>query len=193
MHNRRDAAMFDLYSINLVSGEEMLLYENNENIINLLIDDNGRVQARIKQTEDARLVQIPSQTKEWKTLLSASKFDSIHPLNSSLDGSSLYLLSNVGRERQVLIELNLISGAQKVLAEHDRVDIHAGLISPARRLPQLAYAAPDYPTLIYLDDKLQHRLRSFLSDTADGLSISSLDRVERYAVISSWDHSGRAE
>jgi len=39
MHNRRDATRFDLYSIDLITREETLLFENTDNVLSLLIDD----------------------------------------------------------------------------------------------------------------------------------------------------------
>lgn len=46
-HNRRDREVFDLYSINLDTGLEKILYQNNDNSSNFLLDDEGKILSKI--------------------------------------------------------------------------------------------------------------------------------------------------
>ena len=192
-HNRRDASVFDLYSINLVSGEESLLFENNENTIQTLVDDDGNIRARVRQTDNARVLEVPASflSSKWKTLITAGRFDSIKPVDLSDDGSHLYLLSNVARDKRALSKINLETGVEQTLLSHNDVDIDYIFMSQRDRRPLLAYATPDYPELIFLDEKLEQRLARFRpADRPAGLNIMSIDRQERHATISNWDASG---
>ena len=192
-HNRRDRAIFDLYSVNLTNGEEKLLYEDNENIIQTLVDDHGQIRARVKQTDTSRLLQVPDKgdNNQWKTLITADRFDSINPIDLSQDGSSLFLLSNVGRDKLSLLELNLDTGKEQTLAKHNDVDINHVFMSQRDRRPLIAYAAPDYPELMFLDHDIEQRLARFIpDDRPTGLNIMSIDREQRHATIATWDTTG---
>ncbi len=190
MHNRRDPAVFDLYRVNLGTGQEQMIYKNTENIIDIRINDEGEIRARIRQSETARLLEVPDAAGNWKPLITASKFDRIAPIELSLDGLRLYLLTNVGRDKLVFAELNLNSGEQTILQAHKDVDINSVLTSPKDRRPLIAFATPDYPELIFFDDLLKQRLTQFIGDKPLGVNVMSLDREERFATVATWDQAG---
>jgi len=190
MHNRRDPAIFDLYSVNLETGKELLVHENNDNIIRILIDDDGLPRARVKQTDSSRLLQVPLAGNKWKTLIEAGKFDVIIPKELSIDGSKLYFFSNIGRDKSALFLLDLDSGDQQLIYEHDEVDVYDLRVSRLDRRPLYLLATPDYPEIHFFDETLKQQMTPFIGDNRSGVHLSSIDRDERFATLISWDHSG---
>ena len=190
MHNRRDPAIFDLYKTDIITGEETLLYQNDESIIHLLLDDSGVVRARVRQTESERLLESVSDDGEWRVLIRAGKFDNINPIDVTNDGASMYLLSNVGRDKRALTVVDLKSGDEEMLFEHDRVDFGGVIISSKDRRPLAGGAVPDYPEIVFFDKALEKRLQPLLGDEPAGLFVMSIDREERYMTVSVGDHTG---
>ena len=190
MHNRRNAEIFDLYSVNILDGSETPLYQNDENIISVLIDDEGELHARIKQTESSRLLQVPFPGGGWKTLIEATMFDRMNPVDLSLDGSKLYLFSDVGRDKRALVLLDLQTGQQELVIEDDRVDVNYVFMSKRQRRPLYAVTTPGYPEITYFDETLKRQMRAVVDSHPIGVEVSSIDRAERYATLVTWDHTG---
>lgn len=59
IHNGRDKAVFDLYRLNLASGGMTLLYENTEQVTQLVTDRHGRLRARVRQDDTYRYLELP--------------------------------------------------------------------------------------------------------------------------------------
>ncbi len=190
MHNRRNAEIFDLYSINILDGSETLLYQNDENIISVLIDDEGELHARIKQTESSRLLQVPFPGGGWKILVEATRFDRMHPVDLSLDGSKLYLFSDVGRDKRSLVLIDLQTGKQKLVVEDDRVDVNYVFMSKRQHRPLYVVTTPGYPEITYFDETLKRQMQAVVDSHPIGVEVSSIDRAERYATLVTWDHTG---
>jgi dipeptidyl aminopeptidase/acylaminoacyl peptidase len=190
MHNRRNAEIFDLYSVNYIDGTETLIHENNDNIVSLFIDDEGALRARVKQTNSERLLQVPAENGHWNTLVVASKFDQIHPVDLSLDGSLLYMFSDVGRDKKELVLLDLETGDEKIIYRHDKVDAGYVYMSKQRRRPLYAVSTPGYPEVTYFDEALRMQMEAVIDTHPMGVDITSMDRSERYATIVTWDHMG---
>jgi len=189
MHNRRDASIFDLYQINLETGQEKLLYQNSDNVLSLLVDDSGAVRARLRQEDTSRLIEVP-EGSNWKTLLSATVFDNLYPLALTESGDALHVISNVDRDKRALIRVDLSSGEQTMVLEDDRVDLGSVWMSPRDKRPLFAHVEPNYPELLFLDAGFERVLKPFHKPGINGVSLMSLDRAENMATAVVYDHTG---
>ncbi|MEM7294561.1 MAG: alpha/beta fold hydrolase, partial [Pseudomonadota bacterium] len=189
-HNRRDSTVFDLYAVNVKTGEETLIHENENGVISTLLDDEGNIKARVRQSDFARYLQVPTKDGGWRAIKRADKFDTIHPLVISTDSTTLYLLSNVGRDKNALTAVNLDTFEETLIFEHDRADFGGVLFSLRTRRPLAGGAVPDYPEIKFFDKIFEERVSPLLGDGVAGLNVMSMDREERFATLSIWDHSG---
>ena len=188
-HNRRDRAVFDLYEIDLFTGEESLVFKNTNNVIDTLMDDEGNVLARVRQTDSHRFLEVRLDDG-WDTLLTAGPFDWITPLEFSKDSNSLYVISNVDRDKAALLSIDLFSAEQSLIYEHPKVDVQYVYISRASGKPLAAFTEPDFPAINFFDSDLERQLGDFFTPGVNGISIMSMDRIESKATLVIYDHTG---
>lgn len=188
-HNRRDQSVFDIYSINIETGEEVLVYENAENVINTLIDDTGNVLARVRQTDEKRILEV-ADNAGWRAVLTAGQFDWINPVSLNADSSALFLITNVGRDKAALMQIDIETSKQTLIYEHELVDVQNVYISTKTKTPMAAFVFPDYPEIEFLDANFEKQLSAFYTPGKSGLNITSIDREEKIATIEIYDHTG---
>ena len=189
MHNRRDASIYDLYEINVTNGDERLLYQNNENSVSLLIDDEGNLRARVKQDDSTKKLQS-FKNGQWQTLVSANLFDDLYPIDLDNTGENLYIVSNINRDKKVLQLLNLETAELKTIYEHETTDTGWARLSRKDRRLLTVSIEPDYPKLIYFDHKFEKAVKAFEKPGKHGKNIRSDDFNEQFSTIATWDHSG---
>ncbi len=117
-------------------------------------------------------------------------FDRMNPVDLSLDGSKLYLFSDVGRDKRALVLLDLQTGRQELVIEDDRVDVNYVFMSKRQRRPLYAVTTPGYPEITYFDETLKRQMQAVVDSHPTGVEVNSIDRAERYATLVTWDHTG---
>ena len=190
MHNRRDRSVFDLYRVEIASAAEVLVHQNSDNVISLLVDNDGVIRARVKQTENERLLQVPADPSDWQTLITASKHDDLYPFELSADGGGLYVISNVGRDKRTLLLIDLSTNEQRLVYEHDDVDFAFVKMSRLHRKPLYIRVVSGYPENIYFDELFRQQMQAFKDASPAAVDITSIDREERFATLARWDHAG---
>ena len=135
-HNKRDPKVFDIYRINVKTGDSTLVAQNPGNITNWVTDHSGRV--RIATTTDGvntSLLYRASEKDSFKTVLTTDFRTTVAPLFFTFDNKSLYALSNRGRDMTALVVLNPISGKEsKPLFEDPEVDLVGASYSRKRKV-----------------------------------------------------------
>jgi len=135
-YNNRDAKVFDVYRINVITGDSTLVAQNPGNITHWLTDHAGRV--RIATTTDGvntSLLYRPSEKDPFKTVLTTDFRTSVAPLFFTFDDKSLYALSNRGRDKTALVILDPATGKEsKPLFEHPDVDLDGASYSRKRKV-----------------------------------------------------------
>ncbi len=135
-HNTRDPNVFDVYRINVKTGESVLVAQNPGNITSWLTDHGGRV--RIATTTDGvntSLLYRASEKDPFKTILTTDFRTSVEPLFFTFDNKSLYALSNRGRDKSALVVLDPDTGKEsKPLFENPDVDLDGASYSRKRKV-----------------------------------------------------------
>jgi dipeptidyl aminopeptidase/acylaminoacyl peptidase len=131
--NDRDARWHDLYIVDILTGERRLVYENTEEIASFILDswlnlrlatttrNKGRGSAILKWT-GAAFEEIIS--------IEADDVMSTNPLHVNRAGDAWYLRSSIGRDKAVMLRVDWTSGAQVLVASHDKVDITGIMTDP---------------------------------------------------------------
>jgi dipeptidyl aminopeptidase/acylaminoacyl peptidase len=186
-HNRRDKTIFDLYRVHLLSGRQTLVTENPGNVKAWLTDPRGRPAGRIVKQDENIALQLNEAAAPIYTWSAA---DSVGFAGLSERGDRLFLLSNKGRDRVALLEIDIASGAEKVLHAHPQVDVTGVMVHPISGEPLTAYAQPDYPEVTRLNAAAPDF--SNLKQGPGHRAVISSDRAFRRLVVAHTTDKGEA-
>jgi TPR repeat protein/dipeptidyl aminopeptidase/acylaminoacyl peptidase len=193
-----NAQVYDLYRIDLRTGNSTRLTENSGDVREWLADEHGTTRARLRELGAAGGVLEVNVGDQWRELQRYDLEEFVHArlLRADADASRLWLLSHRGRDRLALVRVDTVSGAESIVYEHPHADVAEVSLGPSG--PLLALTHPDYPALEFLDPVPTTRLRAILPEGPAALSISSLSddgrwmtaRVETDRRITQWliDH-----
>ncbi len=135
-HNGRDPKVFDVYRINVTTGDATLEAENPGNITGWLTDHAGRV--RLATTTDgvnSTLLYRATEQDSFQPVLTTDFRTAVEPLFFTFDNISLYALSNRGRDKKALVVLDPGSGEESApLFEVSEVDLGGAGYSRKRRV-----------------------------------------------------------
>ncbi|MFQ3599495.1 MAG: S9 family peptidase, partial [Chloroherpetonaceae bacterium] len=131
--NQRNPQLFDVYRLNLETGEHQLIAENPGGVIGWLTDHTGALRIGI-QTDgvNKHVLYRKSEQDAFTPIVSTSFRDSFLPQCFTFDNQHLYALSNIGRDKLALVRFNPETRQEEeLLFEHHEVD--ASGVSYSRR------------------------------------------------------------
>jgi dipeptidyl aminopeptidase/acylaminoacyl peptidase len=133
-HNGRDPKVFDVYRVNVVTGQSTLVARNPGNIISWVPDHAGRVRAAVTSDGVNRtLLYRERETDEFKPVLTTNFRESVEPQFFTFDDKRLYVVSNRGRDKSAAAVLDPATGKEEVLWSHPDVDVGGLTYSRARK------------------------------------------------------------
>ena len=143
-HNGRDKRHFDLYRVNVATGESNLIERNEEGFTGYFTDQQFRVLFAVSFTEDGWVEFVRRGNDErWDCFerIDADDQMTTRTVEVSADGRELYWLDSRGRDTAAVIAQDVASGAIRVLAEDPHSDFTAILLDPALDRPIAAVCA----------------------------------------------------
>jgi len=171
--NKRDPKVFDVYMINVKTGETQLVALNPGNITGWLTDHLGRV--RIATTTDGLNTSILYRVSEkdpFKTVLTTDFRTTVEPMFFTFDNKFLYALSNRGRDKTALVTLDPNSGKEsKPLFEHADVDLDEASYSRKRKV------------LTYVSFNTWKEKRNFFDPESKDIFTKLQEKLPGYEVI----------
>jgi len=131
--NERDKSWHDLFLIDIRSGKRELLFENKDQLSRIVLDrqfkprlasktrakEGGRTRYRI---DDGKLIEIGVVGHEDDL--------TTYTIGYTRDGSTLYTVSSIGRDKAALFATDTATGKERVLAEHPKADVGHVLSHP---------------------------------------------------------------
>jgi len=132
--NLRDESVFDVYRLDLGSGESQLDTQNPGDVAGWLNDNAFVVRAAVVQNEDGTsLIRIRDDAASpWRTLDEFSFEDGPgSPVAFSPDDRSLYVISSKGANAARLVCYDLASGAVEALVADSMYDVAGAYVDPA--------------------------------------------------------------
>ncbi|MDE0343558.1 MAG: S9 family peptidase [Deltaproteobacteria bacterium] len=123
--NRERHYLYDLYEIDLNTRGYELRATNQGDTASWLMSRTGKVAGRVQEAPDgAWELQAARGDANWETLLSGTFRDKLEPIENFPDEAArIHVLTNAGRDKTAVIELDLDTGEQRVLFEAPGVDI----------------------------------------------------------------------
>jgi dipeptidyl aminopeptidase/acylaminoacyl peptidase len=136
-HNERDKRFFDIYRINVATGQSTLLQANN-GFVGFFTDPHFRVRFAMKSAADGGWDYLQRREDgDWHPFAKIGMADALstRPIEFSDDGKELYWLDSRGRDTAVALAQDLASGATRVLAEDAKADMVEMLLEPVTYRP----------------------------------------------------------
>ena len=134
--NQRNPQIFDVYRINVNTGEMNQVAENPGNVTGWATDHNGKL--RIALTTDGVSTGILYREKEEDTfteLITTNFKETLYPVIFTFDNKNLYMISNIGRDKAAIVEYNVADKKEtKVIYENADYDVSELLYSEKRKV-----------------------------------------------------------
>jgi dipeptidyl aminopeptidase/acylaminoacyl peptidase len=182
--NQRDKKVFDPYRFNPASGTSVMLGQNPGNVTWWGVDRSGQLRARAKVLGDQGLLERPgSEPDSWVAVTQWSRWDSLNIFGIHDDGRKAWALSNRGRDKQALVRLDLISGAEEQVYASPDVDLDHVTLSRRTREPLVAYSMPGYPERKVFDPALAARLSNLAGDRPAEVLVTSTDQTDKVLTV----------
>lgn len=139
-HNRRDAKLFDVFRINVATGEEKLIAQNPGNITSWMTDHDGKL--RVAGTTDGITTTLLYREKEedtFKSILTTNFKEQVAPMLFTFDNKKLIVNSNRGRDKSGIFEFDPATAKEgKLIAESAEVDMAGVSYSRKRKVLTVA-------------------------------------------------------
>lgn len=194
--NQRRKDVFDVYRLNLKTGELKMIVENPGNFVGYLSDHAGRV--RVAMAKDSAenlniLLYRDDESLPFSTLISTGFKDSVSPYFFSADNRLIYASSNIGRDKKAFILLNPQNGQEeKLLFEHSDVDVSGAGWSRARKVLTSVSYNTDKVKRQFFDEKVRGIYKD-LEKKLPGyeIALTSTDKKEQTYVVRTYSDRSR--
>ncbi len=133
-HNQRDKQVFDVFRVNVATGEAQLIAQNPGNITGWATDHDGRLRLAIATDGvNNTLLYRDSEAEDFRPILTTDFKETVAPLFFTFDNRRIYVSSNRGRDKAALFEFDPHTAREGTLIfEHPEVDV-SGLAYSHRR------------------------------------------------------------
>lgn len=130
--NRRDPTLFDVYRLNLLTGQLQLDTENPGGVIHWIADHNLQVRASQSLTEDgSTLIRVRNKvTDPWRDWLTIAPTEIGEIKDFSADNQSLYLMTSLDANTSRLLKVNVETGERTLIAEDPLYDLSDLILHP---------------------------------------------------------------
>jgi dipeptidyl aminopeptidase/acylaminoacyl peptidase len=181
--NLRDRKLMDVYRVTLSTGAVRLDTENPGDVAGWATDAKFQVRgAQVKTPDGGNEIRIRDDVKApWKSWLKTGPAEILTLVDFTADGKSVTLLSSIGRDTAAVVEKNVVTGAEKVLAASPEVDAGGFLIHPKTHVVQAVSFSPGRTSWTVLDPSVKADF-----DGIARLSDGDLRLVNRDEADSTW-------
>jgi dienelactone hydrolase len=182
--NDRDKSWHDIYRVDIRSGERELIFENRQELSGIVLDRQlrPRLASRTRAAEGGSSIYRLEGTRldplgvvEHEDDLTTRFF------GFTRDGSTLYRLSSIGRDKAALVAFDWATGSERVLAEHPKADVCRVLTHPDTKVAEAVGAEHLMLDWIALNEPMADDLKRL-----HGLLPGQIDIADRTRDDSRW-------
>jgi dipeptidyl aminopeptidase/acylaminoacyl peptidase len=134
--NNRDPRLHDVHRVDLKSGKTEMIVENKDGMESFAVDNNLQVRAAKKILPDGS-TEIFVRDDEHSPWRSFQKWGPDEVLGTvvgfSPDNKKLWLISSVDANTGRLVEVDIATGKQQVVAEDKQYDVGGAMAHPTKR------------------------------------------------------------
>lgn len=134
--NKNNPEVFDVYRINISTGEMKQIVRNPGNITSWMTDHAGKL--RVAMTTDgvnSSLLYRETEESDFTEIVKTNFKETLAPLMFTFDNKNLYTASNIGRDKIAIFEFDpRLKKEVKLIFEHNEVDVENLLSSKKRKV-----------------------------------------------------------
>jgi dipeptidyl aminopeptidase/acylaminoacyl peptidase len=180
--NKRDPANFDIYRLNIKTGELIPYLTNPGNLTEWYPDADGKI--RLVTSSDGvnkTILYRPNENTPFKPIIENNFKTSVRPIAFTGEKNYFYALSNVDRDKTALVEINAEDGKERrVIFACTNADIQSVEYSVNKKQLELVKWEASRPQKHFLNqgikniyDKLRAQLKGNVMDITDRDSAES--------------------
>lgn len=187
--NDRDPQVFDVYRLNLATGERTLIRKNMENILGWVTDLNGDIRLGVRQTADGGTEILKIAGDSLVSIYTVNAEEDASPVRFTPDGGGFYLETNKGKsvDKSQLELFDLKSGKTKFIEKdpENQVDFGSAYFSDVTNKLILTTYIGD-TARVYIKDKKFAADYNLLKKAFPGgqLGITSMTADEQIFLVS---------
>lgn len=190
VHNRRDPQAFDVYRVNVRSGDETLVAENPGNVVAWHTDHHGRVRAAtVSDGLETTLLYRETEDNDFRPIITTDFRTTVSPQLFTFDDRRLYALSNRNRDCLALVIIDPESpDDEQLVFEVVGVDLDGVAYSRLRHVLTAAVYQTDRVKYHFFDQAAAERhLR--LSDALPGyeITLQASSRDEHKFIVAAYN------
>ncbi len=189
-HNHRDPQFFDVYRVNVRTGESVLVAETPGNIVAWHTDHHGRVRAATTSDGlNTTLLYRETESEPFHELITTDFRTSVSPELFTFDDRCLYALSNRNRDCLALVIIDPESPEQENLVyEAPGVDVDSVAYSRLRHVLTAAIYQTDRVRYHFFDQLAAERhLRVAEALPGYEITVQSATRDERKFIVAAYN------
>jgi dipeptidyl aminopeptidase/acylaminoacyl peptidase len=116
--------------LNVYTGRTRVVEKNMERFRGYLVDGEGNIRIGYEWEKDgsSRVLHRPVGSEDWSEIQVSSDDTDVFSVLSFKDTNTIYLLSNIGRDKVALFEMNLENSEMKLLHEDPVYDLTEGFV-----------------------------------------------------------------
>src|SRR5438045_5498569 len=141
--NKRDPKVFDVFRLNVPTGEMKLVEQNPGNIDHYITDHAGKIRAAVTTDGvNTSLLTRPDEGAEFKTVLTTNVSQQCAPQFYTVDNRAIYASSNIARDKSAIVVIDPETAKETQLVyENPEVDVDSLAFSRKRKV--LTFASFD--------------------------------------------------
>ncbi|MGB9696236.1 MAG: prolyl oligopeptidase family serine peptidase [Ignavibacteria bacterium] len=180
--NKRNPTVFDVYRINVNTGEMTMIAENPGNITEWQTDHNGKLRVAVATDGvNTSLLYRENESEPFRVVKTTSFKETLSPLFFTFDNKNVYAISNIGRDKAAIIKYDIANDKElELIFEHSEVDVDGLNYSEKRKvLTSITYTTWKRQ-IKFLDEeteKIYKKFESFIGSKYE-IVIVNKDREE---------------
>ena len=132
--NKRNPEVFDVYRVDLTTGQLALIAENPGNVTGWVTDHTGCIRLAVATDGvDTSILHRPDENSPFKTVITTNFKEQIQPLFFDFDNKLLFASSNINRDKAAIVRVDPATAREEsIIFQHPEVDV-AGLAWSRKR------------------------------------------------------------
>jgi dipeptidyl aminopeptidase/acylaminoacyl peptidase len=156
--NRRERSTMDVYEADASTRSVREVARSDGNVVSWMTGTDHALALRGRQLEPQDgsdiAIEVLDAAGNWRTMKTVGGWDSFWLHRIDRAAGKAWGVSNVGRDKNALVEVELATGRETVLAADAEVDLQFAFYPRTGGVPVAYIAEPGYPTVHYLDQRL---------------------------------------
>ena len=174
--NNRDHSIFDLYRVNLETGDLRVIARNPGDVLNWVVDGAGKVIARYRRLPDSSwILEAKADSGNWTKRLSGTFEETLRVFFYYVPAGADHILalSSLGRDKNAFVRIDLRTGTEKVLFDHPSVDISWVRIDRKTYKPIYALYWDGFPKYHFFDRTLAPTFAQYNANGPADVAVTS--------------------